>query len=443
MILFILIILLEMLVYSLRGTKKNIIRLLCNIGSAILAGGITFLILALYSRTFSDFVSIDLTFDGNLTRKNADTNDSVLTSFAKGAVMAAVYSVIFLIIKFVSLLIVKLAVKDEAPKGFKPFGLLFGFVSGLICAGFTLMPLTGLQQIFPDRSTAVNVANTVEKYTDSATGMLVKLASGPYAERVSRYTGIGLITNGIYNSMTRAKTDAGKECLADFAPPYLKRLNDILAITEEDSLLSEKISAGSKALEAFSETQLFTDKEKIGMIEHALEKNFPEIDTFPEYKKVSKLAKDVDIVADIVDIIENAVPANKRDALLTDMRIEEVELTDKNIEDLADKLYSMNEGRFYVNYILSLMLNEQATRIREDDFESSKPAFVHLLRTAVRLKDLVLNGNLDYDTMLNDLSALRASGILTRNDYNHIIWTIRDNTDESVIPDYVFDYLLE
>ena len=132
MIVFILIVLLEMFIYSLRGTKKNIIRLICNAGSAILAGGITFLIYALHSKTFSDYVSLDLTFGGNLSAKNAEALETILTSFAKGAIMAIVYSVIFLIIKFASLIIVKIIVKDDAPKGFKPLGLAFGFVSGLI-----------------------------------------------------------------------------------------------------------------------------------------------------------------------------------------------------------------------------------------------------------------------------------------------------------------------
>ena len=443
MIVFILIVLLEMFIYSLRGTKKNIIRLICNAGSAILAGGITFLIYALHSKTFSDYVSLDLTFGGNLSAKNAETLETILTSFAKGAIMAIVYSVIFLIIKFASLIIVKIIVKDDAPKGFKPLGLAFGFVSGLICAGFTLMPLTGLQQIFPDRSTAVSVSKVVGQYTNETTGKLVKLFSGPYAERTSRYTGIGLITDKIYNVMTTAKTDAGKECMADFAPPYLKKINDILAITEEDSLLSEKIEAGSKALEAFSETELFKEKEKVGMIEYAIQKNFPKVETLPEYKNISRMAKDVHYAGNIVEIIENAVPANKRNALLTEVKVEEIDVHDKEIEDLADNLYSMNEGSFYVNYILSLILGEQTTRISENDFEASKSGFVFLLKTAIKIKDAVNSGTLDYESLASDLGSLRASGLITRDDNNRIVNTIRENTDRSVIPDYILDYLIE
>ena len=43
MLLFILIVVLEMLVCAFRGTKKNAIRLLCNICSVLIAGGLTWL----------------------------------------------------------------------------------------------------------------------------------------------------------------------------------------------------------------------------------------------------------------------------------------------------------------------------------------------------------------------------------------------------------------
>ncbi len=443
MLLFILIVVLEMLVCAFRGTKKNAIRLLCNICSVLIAGGLTWLFFILYRQSFAGLTGIDLTLEGNLTRKTAETVDTIITAFAKGAAFSVVFSVLYLLIKFVSLLITKLMVKDNAPKGFKPLGLIFGLVIGIICAGFVMMPYTGLQQVFPDRKTAVKVADFVSENVDPVTGKSVKFFSGPTAQKMSSYLGVGIITNNFFNILTTAETDAGKECLAEFLPPYFEALDDVQTVMDEEELLSARIITGADVLDVFSETKLFKDKEKVSIIEHAITHNIDELDEFPEYKNVSKIAEDIKSAGRIVEVLEGAVPASERNDLLSSPDPEDIDLTDSDIEKIADNLYSMNAAPFYVNYLLDLILDNEEVRVTESNLESTRPYFVNLLKTAMRLKDLVLSGDLDYSTMDSELRNLKDSPLITERDYRNIIATIRENYTGDEIPPEIFDYLLD
>ena len=440
MLLFILIVVLEMLVCSFRGTKKNVIRLVCNICSILIAGGLTWLFFILYKQSFAGLTGIDLTFEGNLSKKTADTVNTIITAFAKGVALSVIFSLLYLLIKIVSLLITKLMVKDESEKGFKPLGLIFGFVIGIICAGFVMMPYTGLQQVFPDRKTAVKVADYVSDNVDHTAGNSVRFFSGPTAQKTSKYLGVGIITNKIFNTMTTAKTDAGKECLAEFLPPYFKALDDVKVITDEEELLSGRIIAGADALDVFSETKLFTDKEKVSIIEHAIKNNIDELDELPEYKSVSKIAQDIKYAGRIVEVLEGATG---EDDLLSGLDPEDIELKDSDIEKIADNLYSMNAAPFYVNYLLDLILDNESVRVTESNLESTRPYFVNLLKTAMKLKDLVLDGDLDYSTLEAELRNLKDSPLITEEDYRNIISTIRENYTGDDIPPEIFDYLLD
>ena len=241
MLLFIFTVMIEMIVCAFRGTKKNFLRLFCNLASAAAAAGITYLCHLIYSRTFGDLTGADLTLEGNLTEETASAVDTIITSFAKGIALSVIFVVLYLLLKYVSLLIVKITVKDKAQRGFKPLGLLFGLVIGIICAGFVLMPLTGLQQVFPDRKTAIKVSDFISENVDEPTGKFVRFFSGPTAQVICKYTGIGLLTNEMFNFLTTAETDSGKECLAEFLPPYFEALDEVKVIMDEDELLSAKI----------------------------------------------------------------------------------------------------------------------------------------------------------------------------------------------------------
>ena len=440
MLLFILIVVLEMLVCAFRGTKKNVIRLVCNICSVLIAGGLTWLFFILYKRSFAGLTGIDLTLEGTLSDRTADTLDTIITAFAKGTAFSVIFSLLYLIIKFVSLLITKLMVKGDAEKGFKPLGLIFGFVIGLICAGFVMMPYTGLQQVFPDRKTAVRVSDFVSDNVDRTAGSTLRFFSGPAAHKMSRYLGVGIITDNIFNTMTTAETDSGKESLAEFLPPFFKALDNVNTVADEEELISGRLIAGADVLDVFSETKLFSDREKVAIIEDAIRNNIDGLEAFPDYKNISKIAQDIKYAGRIVEVLEEATG---EDDLLDGIDPEEVELKDSEIEKIADNLYSMNAAPFYINYLLDLILDNEAERVTESNLESTKPYFVNLLKTAMRLKDLVLDGDLDYYTLDAELRNLKDSPLITEKDYRDIIATIRDNYAGDDIPPEIFDYLLD
>nr|MCR5427942.1 hypothetical protein [Lachnospiraceae bacterium] len=350
MLLFVLTVMIEMLVCAFRGVKKNLIRLLCNIISALAAGGITLLIHRFYTRTVGQLTGADLTLEGNLTDRTAANVDLIITAFAKGIALSVLFVVFYLLIKYVSLLIVKITVKDSAPRGFKPSGLIFGLIIGVICAGFVLMPLTGLQQIFPDRKTAVKTADIISENVDETAGKAVKYLSGPLAHTVCKYTGIGMVTDYFFNLLTTAKTESGEECLAEFLPPYLAALDKVTVIADEEELLSARILAGSETIDTFSVTKLFGKKEKVEILEHIIEYNVPELDSLPEYDSISKIAGDIACAGRIVEALEASVPEEDRDAILDNLDPEELSLSDANIEKIADNLYSMDAAPYCINY---------------------------------------------------------------------------------------------
>ena len=443
MLLFIFTVMIEMIVCAFRGTKKNFLRLFCNLASAAAAAGITYLCHLIYSRTFGDLTGADLTLEGNLTEETASAVDTIITSFAKGIALSVIFVVLYLLLKYVSLLIVKITVKDKAQRGFKPLGLLFGLVIGIICAGFVLMPLTGLQQVFPDRKTAIKVSDFISENVDEPTGKFVRFFSGPTAQVICKYTGIGLLTNEMFNFLTTAETDSGKECLAEFLPPYFEALDEVKVIMDEDELLSAKIGAGAEALDAFSATKLFTEKEKVEILEQVVEYNVPELDALPEYKNISRVAEDISCAGKIVGVLEDSVPADVRDSLFDSLSPEDLEISDRAIEEIADNLYSMNAAPFYVNYLLNYILQTEATRVTESNFEATKPAFISLFKTAMKLKELVLEDELDLATFEKALNELHDSPLITESDYRNIIATVRENYGGDDIPDEIFDQLLQ
>lgn len=443
MLLFIFTVMIEMIVCAFRGTKKNFLRLFCNLASAAAAAGITYLCHLIYSRTFGDLTGADLTLEGNLTEETASAVDTIITSFAKGIALSVIFVVLYLLLKYVSLLIVKITVKDKAQRGFKPLGLLFGLVIGIICAGFVLMPLTGLQQVFPDRKTAIKVSDFISENVDEPTGKFVRFFSGPTAQVICKYTGIGLLTNEMFNFLTTAETDSGKECLAEFLPPYFEVLDEVEVIMDEDELLSAKIGAGAEALDAFSATKLFTEKEKVEILEHVVKYNVPELDALPEYKNISRVAEDISCAGKIVGVLEDSVPADARDSLFDSLSPEDLEISDRAIEEIADNLYSMNAAPFYVNYLLNYILQTEATRVTESNFEATKPAFISLFKTAMKLKELVLEDELDLATFEKALNELHDSPLITESDYRNIIATVRENYGGDDIPDEIFDQLLQ
>ncbi|MCR5331226.1 MAG: hypothetical protein K6E62_08565 [Lachnospiraceae bacterium] len=433
MILFFIIIIAEMLICAFRSNKKNTIRLICTAGSAIIAGGITFLCFALSKTTFTDIADVDLSLGGNVSPANAYKLDGILTAFIKGTAFSMLYVVFFWLLKGISWIVVKVVYKEETEKGFKPLGLAFGFVAGLICAGFTLMPYTGLQQLFPDKQSAASFSQTITDQVGSSQGKLVKTFSGPTAEKVSRYMGIGLITNKIFNSLTTAKTEAGRESLVEFAVPYLENMNDILPITEEDKELSEKVDIAVKALDVFSETKLLSEDEKLGMIEYAVKNNVPDIG-MPNYKSLDSLSEDLGYAGNILKIFERIIPHTNGSDLFSSVDFASLKLSHDDITGLADNIYAMNEGGYFVNLILSKFLGNEQTRIdtHSDAFRSTKQSFIDILDAAMTLKDVITTqtiDDLDIDTLKEEFKSIRDSELLTPEDEKEIIDMIRENYD--------------
>lgn len=450
MILFILIVIAEILICAFRSTRKNIVRLICNVGSVLLAGAIILIIAAAGKKSFADLFDIDLTFGGNLSKANAGKLDSIITTFAAGAALSVLYAVIYWIIKIISLIITKIVMKnkdkaDTAPVSsetgfsFNPIGLIFGLVIGLICAGFTTMPYTGLQQLFTDKESSQAVGDLVTTQAGATPGKLVKTSSTPRALTLSKFTGIGFLTNAIFNNLTTAKTDAGKESLVEFAVPYLNNINDFLPFGDENAEYSELMHAGSDALDVFGKTKLFTEKEKLEMIKYAVENNVPDV-PIPEYRTLGSLSEDLTYGANIVEVFEKAVPHSGRNSLIDSIDIKKLDLDHDDIVKLADNLYSMNGGAFYVNLLLDKVFGSNKPHIdtNSDAFRATKPDFIEVLESAMKLKNVITMEidkieDIDIDELKDTVKSIKDSDLISEEDFHEIIDNVKENIKESNI----------
>ncbi len=456
MILFILIIIAEMLICAFRSTRKNIVRLICNIGSVLLAGVITLIIASILKKILPGKIGIDLTFNGNLSKADAGKLDMIVAAFAAGVISSVVYAVIYWILKLVSIIITRAVlgsndksdsvdISDNADKSnatdktaFNPLGLAFGLVIGIICAGFTTMPYTGLQQLFTNKESGQAVADLVTQYVGTTEGKLVKISSSPRALTLSKCTGIGFITNAIFNSFTTAKTDAGEESLVEFAKPYIANIDDLVTFTDKNAEYSELLFAGSGALDVLSETKLFTEKEKLNMIENVVRHNAPDV-PIPEYKTLSSLSEDVTCAGNIVGIFEKIIPHNNRDNLIDSINLDTIDLGHDDIVKLADNLYSMNEGGFYVNLIFEKVFGGKAhIDTNGDAFKSTKQSFIDILESAMKLKDVINTdiqdiSDINLDELKDTVKNIKDSDLVTEEEFHKIINNVKESIKESNI----------
>ena len=137
------------------------------------------------------------------------------------------------------------------------------------------------------------------------------------------------------------------------------------------------------------------------------------------------------------------MPSVNRGNILDSFDPANLNLSDEEIEKLADLLYSMHAGEFYVNYIVTAILQDNADRLDMDDFSSSKPAFISLLETAMRIRDAVSSDLSDYSTLIENLELIRDSGLIPTEDYDELIETIRNSSAAGDIPEDVFDSLFK
>ena len=450
MILFILIVVAEMLICAFRSTRKNTVRLICNVGSVILSGAIILIMYVTFKRSFSDMAGFDPTLGGNLTKSDAGKLDSIITAFVTGVAFSVLYAVIYWIFKIISLIVTKIVMKNKdnsdsvsEPSGtgtsFNPVGLIFGLVIGLICAGFTIMPYTGLQQLFTDKESVEAVTGLVTTQAGATPGKLVKVSSSPRALTLSKFTGIGFVTNGIFNTLTTAKTEAGKESLVEFAVPYLNNINDFLPFGDENAEFSELMHAGSKALDVFGMTKLFSEEEKLNMIKYAVNKNVPDVPV-PGSRSLGSLSEDVSYAANIVEVFEKAVPHSGRNDLIDSIDIEKIDLDHDDIVKLADNLYSMNEGAFYVNLLLDKVFGSNSPHIDTDNdaFRATKPDFIEILESAMKLKNVISVEidnieNIDIDELKDTVKSIKDSDLISEEDFHEIIDNVKETIKESNI----------
>ena len=246
--------------------------------------------------------------------------------------------------------------------------------------------------------------------------------------------GIGFITEKIFNTLTTAETDSGKETMVEFARPYLENLDDILPITEDNKELSEKVDIIVKALDVFSETKLLSESEKLGMIRYAVNNNVPDIG-LPEYKKMKALSEDLGYAGNILKIFERIIPHTNGNDLFKSFDFNSLKLSHDDITDLADNLYSMNEGGYYVNLLLSKIFGGEQAHIDTNSasFRSTKQSFIDILEAAMTIKEVITTvpdiEDLDIDTVKEELKSIRDSDLLTAEDQKEIIEKIKENYD--------------
>ena len=208
MIIFLLIILIEVLLYLKRGFKRSVTRVACNAGSALIAG-----LAALIWCKNTDFdpaarIPADFSFSGLLGWQLTDKLTGIINDFSLGIIACVLFIIIFWVIKIISFVITCIILKEEKAEKISPVPIVCGLVAGIICAGITVMPFTGILQCFPDKDSVDATNALLNDVMDPEPGIVRLIVNSP-ASTVSHVTGIGFITDAFFNSTTTAETDSG------------------------------------------------------------------------------------------------------------------------------------------------------------------------------------------------------------------------------------------
>jgi len=420
MTLFIIIVIAEIAFCLFRSLIKNAIRLGCNVLAALIAGIIAGCVNSSNMSLIKKF-DIDFTFGGMLDSAFANKLSGIADDFAVGIGAVALMTLIYLVLKLISQIVVFFVFRNKEKPALNPLGAVFGIVIGIICAGITLAPLTGVQQVFPDEEAKTEVLDEIiVKNTDAKTAKYARTLLNSPAQNLTKFTGVGLITNKLFNSWTTAATDSGSENLKTFINPFFGKLDRLSVVTSQNASIPEKASAAADLLEVLAVTKLFTDAEKIGVIEKIVRENVTQLDELPKYSDTIELAHDVRSAGRLIEILN-------RSGIDVTAKIEpeKINISDSDINAAVEELYSMNQAEFFVSYIIATMFKiDRSTVLKNVEVKQTKNAMIKLLTASMELK------------RMHDEKSITLQGVL--NIYNNLKGNELVNDD--VLKDFIMQF---
>ena len=262
----------------------------------------------------------------------------------------------------------------------------------------------------------------VSRYVGKSEAKTFKFLATSPVDSVARYTGIGLLTNAYFNSITTAKTDSGEENLVQFASPYINKIPDIEKMLSDEEILSDRISGAVSVLKQVEKTKLFTDKDKIGVVNNGIKKAVPEVPELPSYKKFSDIVDDLDCAGDIVEVVEGLGVDLLDTEKLNKTKITDLRITDYTISQITDSLYSMHEAEYYAQMLLAYALDIKDLRLSTYvSFESTRYDFETLLECANDYLRMKREGNYDYYDLYNLANRVEYTNILDESTKSQLL----------------------
>ena len=426
MIIFLLIILIEVLLYLKRGFKRSVTRVACNAGSALIAG-----LAALIWCKNTDFdpaarIPADFSFSGLLGWQLTDKLTGIINDFSLGIIACVLFIIIFWVIKIISFVVTKIVLKEEKAEKISSVPIVCGLVAGIICAGITVMPFTGILQCFPDKDSKEATNALLNDVMDPEPGIVRLIVKSP-ASTVSHVTGIGFITDAFFNSTTTAVTDSGSENLKTFLSPLLKKADRIGQIISKTSPVSEKAKAAGDVLTAASETTLLTDPEILTIIDNAVQRSVPGFEAVSQYETLNELSDDVRLLGNVLAVFEKYDISLGGDISGAFKKFLSANITDADISGISDNIYAMHGAEYFLRFLLAKAFGLENLKWPEGmTFQDTKKGFSTLLSAAARLVSAFENGNPDAKTLLNEINAIRESKFLDENSLTLLLSALRN-----------------
>ena len=399
----------EILFCLFRSTQKNTVRLICNAVSVLIACAAGFIAVSA-GHSFIDLFDIDFSFGGMLDARMAQKLCGIAGDFGSGVLAVGVFVVVYLVLKLISQIVVFFVFRKNEKAAFHPLGIVFGIVIGIIFAGVVLTPVTGILQLFPDAQAKAEVKTGIlEKNLDGKALKYSEMVLDSNIDRMTRYTGMGLITDKLFNIWTTARTDTGSENLKTLAGPYFGRLDRIPVLTADDTALEDKAYAAADVLDTAAVTSLFSDKEKLGIIEKIVNDNQTSLEELPEYGSISSLAGDLRLAGEVAGILERS-----GFHLTGNINIAKIDISSDDMMTVIDRLYSMDQAEFYISYILSAIFETDRWELVENaDIMGNRDTVKLICSDVMKLKRLNDRGQLTTKALMDVYNELKGNGIIS------------------------------
>ncbi len=433
-IVFTLIIIGEILVCVFRGTKWSLIRAASSALCLLAAFAVAYMIARNIDFKILAGSIKDHTFGGNISEtigaKLIETADKILS----GVISCLIQVILFWILKGASYFITRAVIKkrssgNDSTAGkvrFNPIGIAIGLICGIVFGGFSVMPYTGLMQGFKSSETVTEIADILKAYDQDKYADIVSKAISPSSRYVVKYTGIGFVTDANFNLLTTVKTDSGNVGLTQLIEVITKNLGIVTATWDSTSISSDITGKIVDMSDDFDDLDILTDSEKLSLISDILKKTLPDFD-LPDYDSMKELTEDIRLVNESIKILEDS----GIDLSSANISASDVKLSKEKVDTLADNLYSLNQGEYYVDYALEKILGTKEASIDKTvDFTETKSDLVNVANAVLNINEKA-QGSLKSDETTKyvneQLTVIKENNILNEAGYNALLNLLENN----------------